>query len=420
MSELYEIVQANVEKLTAAATSRDVAEVARVADVLLAVDHRALAIDDPASVRVLLDAAGILSEVGDLKRTEWLLIKGINALAENPRASRVDLVIPYNNLMAVYDQAGRPTDRDHMGALIGGLAQAIDEPLPINAMLVFLQLGGLCHEKGLTEAALTMYRPVHRYMTTESRISPDALWNWLLRYGAVLHKGGRHDQAVDVLRLAISVHKRRPSAQAGDQIPALLGIAAAASAQGHRSEAQEALERAVGVAGDVPSPEHLDAAVAANHNLGTLYIELDRPDRHERAEEAVRHALALVLGAGGKGTAQHADELCLLGFIAYDRGDLDVAEQRYMEAIDIYRRAPGPRSPQLSDCLTDLGTLRLKQGRAPEAVDPLRRAMELRSEETGDRRAEALSNLATAHFEAADYVQASREYWEATDLRLDT
>src|SRR4051794_10346135 len=79
LSELDQAVCSNAEELTAAAGSRDLAEVARVADVLLAVDDRALASGDPATIRALLDAAERLSQVGDLTRAEWLLIKGLNA-----------------------------------------------------------------------------------------------------------------------------------------------------------------------------------------------------------------------------------------------------------------------------------------------------------------------------------------------------
>jgi tetratricopeptide (TPR) repeat protein len=364
-------VRSLAQTLTAYARQGAVAEAAQAADALLGVDDAALAAGDPAVVRDLLDAAGALTETGDLQRAGSLLAKGINALAVNPQATQADLVVPLNNLMAVHDRAGDAAQRDQVAAYLAGLAQTIEEPLPRNAMMVFLQLGRIYRDVGATKVALVMYRQVHRYMTTHDE--PETLLGWLMLYARV--------------------------AQAGGDLPV----------------AREALERAV----RIEDPADPVAAGVACHNLAMLYLELG--EQYERAEELVRRALEIVLRAGRAGSAEHAGELAQLGVIAHRRGDLGAAEQRYLEAVEIYERAPDTKPAVFSDFLTDLGMLRLNDGRPAEAVAPFRRAAELRSgapDEGTARRADALSNLATALFEAGEPVAAAREFERAVDLRL--
>jgi tetratricopeptide (TPR) repeat protein len=404
-----------------------VAEALQLADVLLGVDDAALAAGDPATVRDLLDAAGMVVEARELASAEQLLVKGINALSSNPRATEVDLLIPLSNLMSVYDQGGDPSRRDQIGAMIGGLAERIDAPLPRNAMLVFLQLGRIYSGAGQMVAALVMYGQVHRYMTGLAESDPETLYGWLLHYGAALRTGGRYDEAVEVCRQALATLDRLPDADRADAIEIHLTIAAAATAKGDRTAAEQALEDAVRTAeaevdDTAPAGSREQAAAgAAYHNLATLYLEQGYADRYPRAEELVRRSLAIVLRSGRAGSAEHAGELGHLGVIAEKRGDVEAAERAYLEAIEIYERAPDTPPGDFSDFLTDLGLLRLTRGRAADAVPPLRRAAELREATAGEsavRRANALSNLATAHFESGDLAAASRDYARAVDLRL--
>lgn len=422
MSDLEADVRSLAHELVAAARSGNAAEAARVADVLLGVDDAALVGGDPATIRELLDAAATLADAGQLEPAGSLLAKGINALAANPRASQVELVVPFNNLLAVYDRLGEPQQSAQVAAFIGGLADTIEEPLPQSAMMVFFQLGRIYHGLGRTEVALTMYRQVHRYMTTQPEVGPGSLYDWLVHYAGVLRDGARYEQVIEVCRLALSVHERLPGAEEADTIQVLVVLAQAALAGGDRPVAQEALERAVRIADDQvrsaesASPVNQGAAGAAYHNLAMLYLDLR--EQYQRAEELVERALEIVLRTGREGSAEHAGELGQLGVIAQRRGDLEAAERRYLEAVGVYERAPDTRPAEFSDFLTDLGMLRLRVGRPAEAVAPFRRATELRSDEGEVRLADALSNLATAHFEAGELQAASREFERAVDLRL--
>jgi tetratricopeptide (TPR) repeat protein len=403
-----------------------VAEALQAADDLLGIDEAALATVDPAAVRELLDVAGTLLEAGDLGRAERLLVHGINALSRNPAATRVELVVPLSNLMALYDRAGDPGRRDHVGAMLGSLAEQIDEPLPRAAMLVFFQLGRIYGEAGSTDVALLMYRQVHRYMTTAEQ-DPETVHGWLLHYVTTLRAGGRHGEVVEACRLALSTLDRIPGADRADAIELFVAMAAAAGATGDRALARSALEDAARTAeetvgdGQAADPKHQAAAGAAYHNLAVLYAEEGPADRYGRAEELVRRALAIVLRTGGEGSAEHAGELGQLAVVAQKRGHVDAAERAYVESIAVYDRAPDTDPVELSNFLTDLGLLRLRLGRPGDAVPPLRRTAELRDvlpTETPARRADARSNLATAHLEAGDLEAAIRDYGRAVDLRL--
>jgi tetratricopeptide (TPR) repeat protein len=258
-------------------------------------------------------------------------------------------------------------------------------------------------------------------MTSLPEGDPGTVYGWLVHYAGVLRDGARYNQVIEVCRLALSVHERLPGAEQADTIQVLVVMAQSAQAGGDRPAAREALERAVRIAEDrsPADPVNQAAAGAAYHNLATLYLELG--EQNQRAEELVHRALEIVLRSGRAGSAEHAGELGQLGAIAQERGDLRAAEQRYLEAIDVYEQAPDTRPAEFSDFLTDLGMLRLNGGRAGEAVAPFRRAAELRSgaaDEGTVRRADALSNLATAHFEAGELDAASREFERAVDLRL--
>ena len=135
----------------------------------------------------------------------------------------------------------------------------------------------------------------------------------------------------------------------------------------------------------------------------------------------MRRALALVLEQGLQGSAEHAGALGQLAAIMEARGELDGADRLYTDAIEIYERAPDTSAAEFSDFATDLGLMRLQRGQPSGAVGPLRRAVELRetSGETPPRRALAASNLATAHFEAGDLAEATREYTRALDLQFE-
>lgn len=419
-------VQQLQQQAAQAATRGDVAEARRAADTLTSLDDQALAAADPDVTRNLLEAATSLAGAGDLPRAERLLRKGIQALAENGRATQADLIVPLNNLMAVYEQAGADAQRNQVAAAIGAVAQQLDGPLPASAAGALIQLGKMHERSGNYIARLAMYRPVHASMTTRQDVTPDVLLGWLLVYAPVLIAGGRPQDGLAVGRQALDVAERTSELDPVERLEAFALVAATASQQRDTALAQDALERGAAVAealqaGDTWGPPKLAAmAGVVYHNLAALYVRQRQPERYPRAEALMRRALALVLEQGLEGSAEHAGALGQLAAIMEARGDLDGADRLYTDSIEIYERAPDTFAAEFSDFATDLGLLRLQRGQPSGAVGPLRRAVELReaSRETAPRRALAASNLATAHFEAGDLAEATREYTRALDLQF--
>ncbi len=430
MSEdLHARVQQLQQQAAQAAARGDAAEVQRVGDTLTSLDDHALAAADPAVTRSLLDAATSLAGTGDLPRAERLLRKGIQALAENARATQVDLIVPLNNLLAVYDQAGAEAQWAQVAAAIGAIAERLDGPLPANATSALIQLGQIYERSGNYVVSLTMYRPAHASMMASQDLAPDALLDWLLAYVRVLIAGGRPQDGLAVGRQALDVAERASEMDPVERLEAFALVAASASQQRETALAQDALERGAAVAealqaGDKWGPPKLAAmAGVVYHNLASLYLRLGRREHYQRADALMQRALAIVLEHGSEGSAEHAGALGQLAVITEARGDLDAADRLYTDSIAIYERAPDTSGAEFSDFLTDLGQMRLRRGQPWGAVGPLRRAVELREASPGEpplRRADAASNLATACFEAGDLAEASREYTRAIDLRFAT
>jgi tetratricopeptide (TPR) repeat protein len=417
-----------LQRQAAEAVARgDAAEAQRIGDALLSLDSQALAGADPAITRDLLDAAAALVGAGDLPRAERLLLKGIQALSGNARATQADLIVPLNNLMAVYDQAGNTGHRDNVAAVIGGIAERVDGPLPASAVNALLQLGQIFERRENYVAALVMYRPVHDSMMARQDIAADVLLTWLLAYARVLVAGGRSQDGLAIGRHALDVAERAVEIDPVDRLQAFAVVATTASRLDEAATAQDALERGAAVAealqagGQRGEPKLAAVAGVVYHNLASLYVGLGRPEHYPRAETLMRRALALVLEQGRAGSAEHAGALGQLAVITEARGDLDAADRLYADSIAIYERAPDTSSAEFSDFLTDLGCMRLRRGHSREAVGPLRRAVELRETSPGEparRRADAASNLSTAYFDAGDLTGAGREYTRALDLRF--
>jgi tetratricopeptide (TPR) repeat protein len=418
-----------LQRQAAEAVARgDAAEAQRIGDALLSLDSQALAGADPAITRDLLDATAALVGAGDLPRAERLLLKGIQALSGNARATQADLIVPLNNLMAVYDQAGNTGHRDNVAAVIGGIAERVDGPLPASAVNALLQLGQIFERRENYAAALVMYRPVHDSMMARRDAAADVLLTWLLAYARVLVAGGRSQDGLAIGRHALDAAERAVEIDPVDRLQAFTVVARTASRLDEPATAQDALERGAAVAealqtgGRWGEPKLAAVAGVVYHNLASLYVGLGRPEHYPRAETLMRRALALVLEQGRAGSAEHAGALGQLAVITEARGDdLDAADRLYSDSIAIYERAPDTSSAEFSDFLTDLGCMRLRRGHSREAVGPLRRAVELREASPGEparRRADAASNLATAYFDAGDLAEAGREYTRALDLRF--
>ena len=231
-----------------AAARGDAAAAQRACDALLSLDDQALAGGDPAITRDMLDGAATLVDVGDLARAGALLVKGIHVLAGSARATQADLIVPLNNLLAVYDRAGDAAGRNQAAAAIGAIAERLEGPLPGSAATVLIQLGGMYERGGNHVAALTMYRPVHASMLAQPDVPPGTLLAWLLAYARALIAGGQPDNGFAVGRQALDVAERALELDPAERLEAFAVVATAASRQDAAPAAQEALERGAALA----------------------------------------------------------------------------------------------------------------------------------------------------------------------------
>jgi tetratricopeptide (TPR) repeat protein len=396
----------------------------QIADTLLSIDDEALKADDPAVIRDLLDAASALIATRDLARAGSLLAKGINAMAANPRASQVELIVPLNNLMVIYDQQGDRAQWSQIAGLIGAIAQTLTTPLTRQAAVALSQLGQI-FERGQNVAfALVMFGPVRGFMLTTTEYESTDVVAWLMHYARLLLGASRYDDVVAVCRDALAVIQR-PDANRGHAIEVFVTMSTAHARAGDEPAATDALERAVATADELSGDASFvrsswaSAAAVAYNNLAGKYIAQHVVDRYDRADELFERSIAIIRQHRGEGSADYAGAVAQRAVLAEARGDIDRADTLFVESIALYDRAPDTNPAELSDYLTDLGLMRLAHGRAADAVAPLERVVDLRGEgEPPLRRANALSNAALAHFRLGHYGAASRSYGRAVDLRF--
>jgi tetratricopeptide (TPR) repeat protein len=102
------------------------------------------------------------------------------------------------------------------------------------------------------------------------------------------------------------------------------------------------------------------------------------------------------------------------------KGESERAEALNHQAILAFANTPDADPRQFADFLTDAGFLYLKLQRPSEAVQAFQQACNLRESIPGEpalNAANAISNLAIAHFEAGDFASAIPLYQAAIRLR---
>ncbi len=107
------------------------------------------------------------------------------------------------------------------------------------------------------------------------------------------------------------------------------------------------------------------------------------------------------------------------GFRAMEAGRYETAETLFLAAVKAGNRN-GSRDAAAVHSLRGLGLVRLHQGRYAEAIDLLRQAVQMAEGSEGPSTklaADAIHDLASAYFAAADYDNAEELYSAARDLR---
>jgi tetratricopeptide (TPR) repeat protein len=161
-------------------------------------------------------------------------------------------------------------------------------------------------------------------------------------------------------------------------------------------------------------------AFSIYHNLAVLHLQFNNQENYKEAEGLLEHALAILASHGHQATSDYANELAQLAANVNANGQPDRAEGLYRESLRIYERAEGGDPSVSSDFLTDAGEFFFHRRHFVDAVAAFKRAQELRQsivDLSVEKRANTLSNLATAYFENGDLAEAIRWYRQAVDTR---
>lgn len=201
------------------------------------------------------------------------------------------------------------------------------------------------------------------------------------RRSNVLAQLGDYVDALDVARAALE------NAEDTDDVEVLSAVERTVgkihSLSGHPVDALPHLERSVALIAGQPAEE-----ADVRHALGDVLVDLQR---YDAAAHHLDQTLALYEESGNlRGVT---DTKALLGILAMEQGQVDDAEERYREAIDLagrlgYRRAEAA-------CLGNLANVHYLQGRIGDAL-----AQSTEAAKTflsiGDRRGSALVYANTA------------------------
>ncbi|MEM1181187.1 MAG: serine/threonine-protein kinase [Acidobacteriota bacterium] len=209
---------------------------------------------------------------------------------------------------------------------------------------------------------------------------------------------------------------RAESRRAEDARIDLEAAVAAAAAGGHDRVVAEALVRLVRVTGYRlrDRPAGLRYAAQAHDVLGRLgddpraRAELADAEgtlhfhgnRYELALDRHRRALELRGGARRESSSPPsptvAATLLRLGNVHLAMGHLDLARDRFSEALEAYEEALGPHHPQVAFALDKVGSVHLRAADYTEALDAHRRALDVASAALGpDDRQTAMARLNT-------------------------
>ena len=323
-----------------------------------------------------------------------------------------------NNLSALYEEKGDYRARNEAASAIVRLAEQLDEPVDADAAQVLLQFGAIYERAGQPQAVAILYRLLHRSMTARTDMETDVRLGWLRLYARALTSAGQPADALTVYREALHVLDDSDEAQGAERLGLLAGAGSAAQSAGDLAAAEQALTEACAVA-ELSGQHDSKLAGVVYHNLALLYLQQRRTERYGEAERLMRHALVIADRTGQRLTSDYAEGLGLLAHVAEARADLEEADRLYHESIQTFDAAPDTGTGALAAFLTDWGFLSLKRRQPGEAIDVFQRAADLRASSDAPVlvRANALSNLATAHFKAGAFREAIRLYTRAIDLR---
>lgn len=231
-----------------------------------------------------------------------------------------------------------------------------------------------------------------------------------LEHAGVVHRVARFLQMVARLDAALPLFEEatRRYEAALEPSDRQLGIMAndhalALFIAGHYQQAEPLFRRALDICGETPG---------VLHNLAEILL---RKNELPEAEDIAGRAVAAYRSTLGRHELT-ATAMQNLARARMERGDLDGADAAFTEALSMVE---GPPTRALALALSNLGNLRLRQGRLQEAESALRRSITASKEVLGPTHPHAsatLGTLASTLYFAGRQEEAEAAYLEAIRL----
>lgn len=368
--------------------------------------------------RAFIEIASALMPTADYVRLEHVFLRGIQILKASNDMKLGDLMVGVNNLGALYHEKKEYQARDQVNSSVVNLAEVYDGPMDLDSVKIFLSLGEMYGRADHPKAVAILYGQVHRYFQQQD-LPPDARSIWLERYANALTADSQHEKAVDLYRQALQLEDNQSPPNSHRLLEILALIGAEALRKPDFPAAEQALDRARLIAEESGLSETASASLVY-HNLASLYMRQRRSDKYPVAVKFSGRSLEIVKSVGSGASSEYAMGLNQLAQLTELMGEVDKAEQHYRAAISGFESAIDTRKQDFAECLSDFGFFLLKRGKPAEAVTPFERVLQLHESdpwESPDKHADALSNVATAHFKLGHFDQASQLYWRAISLR---
>ncbi len=184
---------------------------------------------------------------------------------------------------------------------------------------------------------------------------------------------------------------------------------------GRAGEAIERFEHIVRIQEAQPEPG-LDLAVA----LGDMGNVRMHQERYDEALALYRRANELKLSLLGEGHPELAIDFISIGRVHEKTGELDDARTAYERALELYTEARGPGHPDLAIVLNNLAVLHDLEGHPDQALELYERVLTIRMEALGPEHpfvAQTLANIGLAYQSKGEYERALG-YFERAVARL--
>ena len=235
--------------------------------------------------------------------------------------------------------------------------------------------------------------------------------------GAVYTSLGLYDQAAPLLQssldklLGVHGEEHLEVARTWHRLGEVL------SRQANYAEAGNAFRKALDIRRKLLGEEHIEVAAS----LAGLAKVLTHEGNFEEAEPLWRQSLELRTALLGEEDLDVAESLEGLGLNLFDQGDPDSAEPFLRQAIDIRRRLAGGKPlPALANGLNDLGYLLYNKGELEETEALWTEALQMNRQLLDAAHPDIafnLSNLALVAHDKGNYDAAETLYREVLEIR---